>query len=70
MSGDRIERAKQALTLFLKSLPQDSYFQVYSFGSSYNTLFTTSNKYGDGSMSQAVAVVNSWSADMGGTEIE
>jgi hypothetical protein len=33
MSGSRIAKAKEALTLFLKSLPIDTYFQVVSFGS-------------------------------------
>ncbi len=35
MKGARIENAKKALALFLKSLPIDSYFQVCSFGDSY-----------------------------------
>jgi uncharacterized protein YegL len=42
MSGMRINKAKEALGLFLKSLPQDCYFQVYSFGSSYQKLFLKS----------------------------
>lgn len=42
MSGMRINKAKEALGLFLKSLPQDCYFQVYSFGSCYQKLFLKS----------------------------
>lgn len=33
MDGPRIEKAKQALILFIKSLPTDSCFNVISFGS-------------------------------------
>ena len=35
MSGQRIEAAKEALIIFLKSLPEDSYFDVVSFGTNY-----------------------------------
>jgi uncharacterized protein with von Willebrand factor type A (vWA) domain len=33
MSGERILKAKEALTLFVKSLPKDSFFNIVSFGS-------------------------------------
>ena len=39
MCGNRIQSAKEALFLFLKSLPADCYFNVISFGSSYSSLF-------------------------------
>ena len=69
MLGTRVERAKKALLLFLKSLPQDSYFQIYSFGSSYSTLFTNSKRYEDASLKVATDHVAGINADMGGTEI-
>lgn len=47
MSGKRIEKAKEALILFIKSLPQDTYFNVVSFGSGSSKLFPNSVKYDD-----------------------
>ena len=35
MDGSRLEKAKQALILFLKSLPIDSYYNIVSFGYGY-----------------------------------
>ena len=35
MGGVRIEKAKEALSLFIKSLPEGCYFNVYSFGSNF-----------------------------------
>ena len=42
MNGNRINKAKEALILFLKSLPPDSYFNVISFGSSSEKMFGSS----------------------------
>lgn len=39
MSGDRIQKAAQALLLFLKSIPVGCRFQVIGFGSTFATLF-------------------------------
>ena len=47
MGGTRIKKAKEALILFIKSLPQDTYFNVISFGSSSEKLFPQSMRYSD-----------------------
>ena len=39
MGGGNIQKAKQALIYFLKSLPQDSFFNVVSFGSTWRQMF-------------------------------
>ena len=45
MSEGKIEKAKEALILFIKSLPEDSYFNVVSFGSQFSMLFESSVRY-------------------------
>lgn len=69
MTGPRIKKAKEALILFIKSLPQDTYFNVISFGSGSQNLFAKSTKYSDNEVKQAVDKIKKMSADMGGTEI-
>ncbi|XP_053392399.1 von Willebrand factor A domain-containing protein 5A-like isoform X2 [Mercenaria mercenaria] len=70
MMGDQIENAKEALLLFLKSLPPDCYFNIISFGSSFSSLFSgSSKKYAEDSLNEAIKLQEKMSADMGGTEI-
>jgi uncharacterized protein with von Willebrand factor type A (vWA) domain len=44
MSGNRMEKAKSALILFLKSLPEDTYFNIVSFGNNSKNIFDKSKK--------------------------
>ncbi|EAR91782.2 type A von willebrand factor domain protein (macronuclear) [Tetrahymena thermophila SB210] len=69
MSGQPIQKACEALILFLKSLPIDSYFNVVSFGSSYEKLFQSSIKYDTNSLEKAIKIIKNYTADLGGTEI-
>jgi len=69
MSGSFIKMAREALAIFLRSLPKDSYFNVISFGSKYTTMFEESKK-GEGKvLSEAIYNVEQFDADMAGTEI-
>jgi len=56
MSGSRIEMAKSALLLFLKSLPPDCYFNIIGFGDKFEYLFPKSKKYEDSSLEKVKIV--------------
>ncbi|XP_073797918.1 polyamine deacetylase HDAC10 isoform X3 [Danio rerio] len=64
-----IESAKDTLLLLLKSLPMGCYFNIYGFGSRFESFFTKSVEYNQDKMDQALKKVKEMRADMGGTEI-
>ncbi|XP_066523543.1 von Willebrand factor A domain-containing protein 5A-like isoform X6 [Hoplias malabaricus] len=65
----RIESARDTLLLLLKSLPLGCYFNIFGFGSHYESYFPNSVEYTQETMEQAVKRVKEMRADMGGTEI-
>uniref|UniRef100_A0A673HWW5 von Willebrand factor A domain-containing protein 5A-like n=1 Tax=Sinocyclocheilus rhinocerous TaxID=307959 RepID=A0A673HWW5_9TELE len=65
----RIESAKDTLLLLLKSLPMGCYFNIYGFGSDFESFFPQSVEYNQDTMDQALKRVKEMQADMGGTEI-
>ncbi|XP_029923264.1 von Willebrand factor A domain-containing protein 5A-like [Myripristis murdjan] len=65
----RISSARDTLLLLLKSLPMGCYFNIYSFGSEYDSIFPKSVEYSQKSMEDALKMVEQMTADMGGTEI-
>ncbi|XP_031719733.1 von Willebrand factor A domain-containing protein 5A-like [Anarrhichthys ocellatus] len=67
--ADRIGNAKDTLLLLLKSLPMGCYFNIYSFGSSYEHIFPKSVEYSEKTMKKALKTVKMMSADLGGTDI-
>ncbi|CAD8149835.1 unnamed protein product [Paramecium pentaurelia] len=69
MSGSRIRKAKESLILFLKSLPQDSEFNIISFGSDFQSIWKESKKYSQTTLETAIKHVEQMDADMGGTQI-
>lgn len=65
----RIQSAKETLVLLLKSLPLGCYFNIYGFGSQFESFFMESVEYTQKSLDDAVEKVNQMQADLGGTEI-
>ncbi|XP_070761387.1 von Willebrand factor A domain-containing protein 5A-like [Enoplosus armatus] len=65
----RIGSARDTLLLLLKSLPVGCYFNIFSFGSSYEHIFPKSVEYSQKTMEEALKKVEHMGADLGGTEI-
>ncbi|XP_029942317.1 von Willebrand factor A domain-containing protein 5A-like [Salarias fasciatus] len=65
----RISSARETLLLLLKSLPMGCYFNIYSFGSSYEHIFPKGVEYSQQTMEEALKRVGTMEADLGGTEI-
>ena len=65
-----IELAREALTLFLYSLPAGSRFNVCSYGTQYEFMFQErSVDYTDENLQLAVAQIATFTANFGGTRI-
>ncbi|KAI8626184.1 von Willebrand factor type A domain-containing protein [Xylariaceae sp. FL1651] len=67
---DKMENLKSAMHFFLKGIPLGRTFNIWSFGSSYQSLWAISQAYGDESLRIALNYVETnFHADMGGTEL-
>ncbi len=53
----------------MKSLPEDSYFNVISFGNNSERIFGTSQKNSSAAMNDVIHKVEKMGANLGGTEI-
>lgn len=69
MGGARINSAANALQLFLRSLPENCYFNIVGFGSRFVCLFQDSKRYSEESMNKASQHASTMRADLGGTEL-
>ncbi|KJE94062.1 von Willebrand domain-containing protein [Capsaspora owczarzaki ATCC 30864] len=69
MGGSQILQARNALTLFLKSLPTNSRFNIVGFGDSYQTLFPEAVGYSQANLNTALKHVSTMDANLGGTEL-
>ncbi|XP_048013803.1 von Willebrand factor A domain-containing protein 5A-like isoform X2 [Megalobrama amblycephala] len=65
----RIESAKDTLLLLLKSLPMGCYFNIYGFGSNFESFYPQSVEYNQKTMDQALKKVKKMQSDLGCTKI-
>ncbi|XP_039478711.1 von Willebrand factor A domain-containing protein 5A-like isoform X2 [Oreochromis aureus] len=63
----RMSSARDAVLLLLKNLPMGCYFNIYSFGSSYEHIFPKSVEYSQETMEEALKNVDQMEADLGGS---
>ena len=69
MGGQSMKLAREALSVFINSLPVDCHFNVYCFGSRYNKLFPTSRPLTDQTLEAAKSLVAKVDSNLGGTEL-
>jgi hypothetical protein len=70
LEENKIIYARQAMLLFLKSLPVNCYFNIIRFGSKYETLFTDITAvYNNENAQQAEQLINNIEANFGRTEL-
>jgi len=67
MSGTPLELTKQAVVFFLHSLPADCYFNIISFGLSFQLMFPQSVKYSQQSLTQAKQILEGYDASLNST---
>ena len=71
--GDNaIKMAKEALKIFIHSLPNGSKFDICGFGSNHEYLFNQMTSYNEESMQKALIDIESYDSQercLGGTEI-
>ncbi|CAF0954447.1 unnamed protein product [Rotaria sordida] len=67
---NKIELVRQAMLLFLKSLPMDCYFNIIRFETNHETLFKEITAvYNEQNAQKAKKFINYLQADLGGTEL-
>ncbi|CAF4502589.1 unnamed protein product [Rotaria sp. Silwood1] len=67
---NKIGLARQAMLVFLKSLPVDCHFNIIRFGTQYKSLFTEITAiYNEENAQKAEQLINGMKADLGGTEL-
>ncbi|GAV08173.1 hypothetical protein RvY_17904 [Ramazzottius varieornatus] len=65
----KIDEARRAMHIFLRSIPQGCAFNFYRFGSSFESLFPQSQPYNADTFDKAKVYATTTQANLGGTEI-
>jgi Ca-activated chloride channel homolog len=69
MDGDSIEQARRALALCVRALGSEDTFNVVRFGSSFESLWRSPQRFDDETLEQATRYIERSAANLGGTEI-
>ena len=71
MSGSKMETTKDALILFLKSLPTGSRFEIINFGTDYDMMSKSKEgfQYDDSTVKNVIEQVRQMNSNYGGTNI-
>ncbi|KAK7029653.1 hypothetical protein VNI00_014351 [Paramarasmius palmivorus] len=70
MEGDRVEQAKRTLAMLIRMLPTDqTTFNIFSFGHSFDSLWSQSRQYSQETLDHATSHIDSMAANYGGTKI-
>ncbi len=69
MGGTSIEQAKKALEVFLRGLGDLTLFNMYRFGSTYDSVWPHSVPYNEKNLTGALIRLSTVEADLGGTEL-
>ena len=69
MAGESIESAKKAIEIMIRALNTDVMFNIYRFGSSFESLYTRSKSYDENKMREALKYLFQTHASLGGTEV-
>ncbi|KAK6511159.1 hypothetical protein TWF481_000081 [Arthrobotrys musiformis] len=67
---DKMIPLKSAMKFFLKGIPTDRLFNIWSFGTDYKSMWHKSQRYSEKTLGRALGYVEtSFSSDMGGTNL-
>lgn len=70
MQGKSIDIAKEALILFLKSLPENSKYNIIGFGSRFIKYHPDALEYNGDNLNNSINIIKSLGANLGGTIID